>query len=60
MAFQRLQVLLEQRYGLTFNRDKLLEVVRGSELYYDAITETVYSSYDAYAAEEEIEINNRK
>ena len=51
MDLYDLQETLERRYGLKFSNEKLIEVVRGSDLYYDAIMEAVYVDYDTYFEE---------
>ena len=43
--------LLSQRYALFFPREKLLEVLKDTDLYYDRIMDTVYIEYDTYLEE---------
>ena len=43
--------LLERRYGIVIPKHKILETVRHSDLYYDAIMEAVYIDYDTYFEE---------
>ena len=46
-----LKDLLEQEYGIVLGKDKLIEIVKESRLYYDNIMETVYLDYDTYFEE---------
>lgn len=46
-----LMSLLESRYDIVMNRNKLIEIIRGTELHYDAIMEAVYVDYDTYFEE---------
>ena len=46
-----LQNLLENRYGIVLDKDKLVFIIRGTEMYYDVIMESVYIDYDAYFEE---------
>lgn len=46
-----LKELLEQEYGIVLGKDKLIEIVKESSLYYDSIMETVYLDYDTYFEE---------
>lgn len=43
--------LLSERYGITLPKEKLIEILRGTNLYYDTIMESVYIDYDTYFEE---------
>ena len=43
--------LLSVEYGLSIGKDKLIEAVRHSSMYYDSIMQTVYIDYDTYYEE---------
>ena len=43
--------LLENRYGITMSANKLREIIKETELYYDTIMEAVYIDYDTYFEE---------
>lgn len=43
--------LMSQQYDLQFSREKLLEVLKDTDLYYDRIMDTVYIDYDTYFEE---------
>lgn len=43
--------LLEDRYGIHLPKEKIIEFINGTELYYDAIMEAVYIDYDTYFEE---------
>lgn len=46
-----LRDMLEKQYGIVLSKDKLIEIVRNTDLYYDIIMETVYVDYDTYFEE---------
>ena len=46
-----LKELLEEEYGIVFEKDKLVWLIKESSLYYDSIMETVYIDYDTYFEE---------
>lgn len=43
--------LLETQYGIILPRDKVIELIRNTDLYYDTIMKTVYVDYDTYFEE---------
>lgn len=43
--------LLENHYGITLPKEKLLTIIGGTDLYYDTIMEAVYIDYDTYFEE---------
>jgi hypothetical protein len=43
--------LLENHYGITLPKEKILTTIGGTELYYDKIMEAVYIDYDTYFEE---------
>jgi hypothetical protein len=49
--FYDLMDLLKDRYGISLPREKLIEIIHGTELYYDTIMEAVYIDYDTYFEE---------
>ena len=49
--FYDLTDLLKDRYGISIPKEKLIEIIRGTELYYDTIMEAVYIDYDTYFEE---------
>lgn len=49
--FYDLKDLLEDHYGITLPKEKLLTIIGGTELYYDTIMEAVYIDYDTYFEE---------
>lgn len=51
MDIYDLRGLLEDQYGISLDKDRLVSIVRGTEMYYDAIMEAVYIDYDAYFEE---------
>ena len=51
MDFYDLTDLLKNHYGIVLQKDKLLSIINGTELYYDAIMEAVYIDYDTYFEE---------
>ena len=46
-----LHELLETHYGIVLPKDKLIELIRNTNLYYDTIMQTVYVDYDTYFEE---------
>lgn len=51
MDIYELCTLLEERYGIVIRKDKLTYMIQNTDLYYDAIMETVYMDYDTYFEE---------
>lgn len=49
--FYDLMDLLENHYGITLPKEKLLTIIGGTDLYYDTIMESVYIDYDTYFEE---------
>ena len=49
--FYDLMDLLENHYGITLPKEKILTTIGGTELYYDKIMEAVYIDYDTYFEE---------
>ena len=43
--------MLENQYGIFLPKEKVVEIISDTELYYDAIMETVYIDYDTYFEE---------
>ncbi len=43
--------LLDGHYGVKMPKDKVVEFIRSTDLYYDTIMETVYMDYDTYFEE---------
>jgi hypothetical protein len=43
--------MLKDRYGISIPKEKLIEIIHGTELYYDTIMEAVYIDYDTYFEE---------
>ena len=43
--------LLENHYGIIISKERLLVIIAGTELYYDAIMEAVYIDYETYFEE---------
>lgn len=43
--------LLKNDFNITIPKEKLLEIIKGTDLYYDTIMETVYIDYDTYFEE---------
>lgn len=43
--------LLENHYGISLPKEKLMEIISGTTLYYDTIMEAVYIDYDTYFEE---------
>ncbi len=50
-GIEDLELYLDEKYGLKIDRYKLVEVLKGTDLYYDSIMETVYCDYDTYFEE---------
>lgn len=55
-TYQRMDVydlcaLLDERYGIVIQKEKLIAIVRNTDMYYDAIMEAVYIDYDTYFEE---------
>lgn len=46
-----LDVLLHKHYGIKIREEKLAHIIQKTDMYYDAIMETVYMDYHTYAAE---------
>ncbi len=46
-----LRDLLEERYGIAISKDKLVEILRSTDMYYDDIMEAAYMDYDTYFEE---------
>lgn len=51
MDLYDLMELLDDRYGIHLPKDKIVETIRGTNLYYDTIMEAVYLDYDTYFEE---------
>lgn len=49
--FYDLLDMLENQYGIFLPKEKVVEIISDTELYYDAIMETVYIDYDTYFEE---------
>lgn len=49
--FYDLMELLNDRYGIHCSRDRILQIISSTDLYYDAIMEAVYIDYDTYFEE---------
>lgn len=49
--FYDLLDMLENQYGIFLPKEKVVEIISNTELYYDAIMETVYIDYDTYFEE---------
>ena len=43
--------MLETQYGIVLPKDKVIELVKNTDLYYDTIMQTVYVDYDTYFEE---------
>ena len=43
--------MLVSRYGIRLSKDKILEIISSTDLYYDKIMEAVYIDYDTYFEE---------
>ena len=43
--------LLKERYGISIPKEKIIEIIRSTELYYDTIMEAIYIDYDTYFEE---------
>ena len=46
-----LRDLLENHYGIVISKDKLIYIIRSTDMYYDSIMEAVYIDYDTYLEE---------
>lgn len=51
MDIYELRDLLEDRYGIALDKDKLIAVIRETDMYYDVIMQAVYIDYDTYFEE---------
>ena len=51
MDIYELCTLLEERYGIEIRKEKLTYMIQNTDMYYDAIMETVYMDYDTYFEE---------
>lgn len=49
--FYDLLEMLENQYGIFLPKEKVIEIINGTELYYDTIMEAVYIDYDTYFEE---------
>ena len=49
--FYDLLDLLKNQYGISLPKDKVVEMIKSTELYYDTIMEAVYIDYDTYFEE---------
>lgn len=49
--FYDLLNMLENQYGIFLPKEKVIEIISDTELYYDAIMEAVYIDYDTYFEE---------
>lgn len=49
--FYDLLDLLENQYGISLPKEKIIEIINSTELYYDTIMEAVYIDYDTYFEE---------
>ena len=49
--FYDLLDILEKQYGIFLPKEKVIEIISDTELYYDAIMEAVYIDYDTYFEE---------
>lgn len=49
--FYDLQDLLKDQYGISLPKDKIIEIINSTELYYDTIMEAVYVDYNTYFEE---------
>ena len=43
--------LLKDHFGIRLPKEKVMEIIRGTDLYYDTIMEAVYIDYDTYFEE---------
>ena len=48
MDIYELVELMKDGYNISIDQHKIIETVKGSSMYYDAITEKVYADYDVY------------
>lgn len=51
IGIEDLELYLDEKYGIKIDRYKLAEIIKGTDLYYDSIMETVYCDYDTYFEE---------
>ena len=51
MDIYDLRDLLENRYSIVLNKDKLLSIIRSTDMYYSKIMEAVYIDYETYFEE---------
>ena len=51
IGIENLELYLDEKYGIKIDRYKLVEIIKGTDLYYDSIMETVYCDYDTYFEE---------
>lgn len=51
MSMDELMAHLQSRYGIASDRQNLLQTLKDTDLYYDAIMDTVYVDYDTYFEE---------
>ena len=49
--FYDLLDMLENQYGIFLPKEKVIEIINGTDLYYDTIMEAVYIDYDTYFEE---------
>ncbi len=49
--FYDLLDLLENQYGIFLPKERIIEIINGTDLYYDTIMEAVYIDYDTYFEE---------
>lgn len=51
MDIYELRSYLEEQYGIMLEKDKLVFMIRKSDMYYDSIMEAVYTDYETYYEE---------
>jgi len=51
MDIYQLRDLLSERYGIELHKDKLIEIIRSTDMYYDTIMQAAYIDYDTYFEE---------
>lgn len=51
MDLYDLMDLLQDHFGIRLPKEKVMEIIRGTDLYYDTIMEAVYIDYDTYFEE---------
>lgn len=51
MDLYDLMDLLKDYFGIRLPKEKVIEIIRGTDLYYDTIMEAVYIDYDTYFEE---------